>query len=72
VKLKNIPRPNEQRKVEELLIKLAKMKTPISGKPAPIASGESLLSLKRNHSSHYRINRAPDCAFFLAHLGLSV
>jgi hypothetical protein len=38
-----ISRPNEQRKVEELLIRLAKIKTPISGKAAPIASGKSLL-----------------------------
>lgn len=33
-----IPRPNEQRKVEQLLLKLATIKKPISGKPAPIAS----------------------------------
>jgi len=36
MKLIRIPRPNEQRKVEELLLKLAKMKT--NGKSAPIRS----------------------------------
>ena len=34
------PRPNEQRKVEKLLIALAKKK-PVSAKPAPIAHGLS-------------------------------
>jgi hypothetical protein len=35
-------RPNEQRKVENLLVKLAKVK-PISAKPAPISNGTRLL-----------------------------
>jgi hypothetical protein len=35
-------RPNEQRKVEKLLAKLAKVQ-PISAKPAPISSGRMLL-----------------------------
>jgi hypothetical protein len=34
------PIPHEQRKVEQLLIALAK-KRPISAKPAPIAQGQS-------------------------------
>jgi hypothetical protein len=34
----SLPQPHEQRKVEELLVKLSKMK-PISGKPAPIVLG---------------------------------
>ena len=33
-----LPQPHEQRKVEELLFKLSKMK-PISAKPAPIVLG---------------------------------
>ena len=32
-----LPRPNEQRKIEKLLVKLAKIK-PISAIPAPIAN----------------------------------
>lgn len=43
MKLNKVARPNEQRKVEKLLVKLAKMTDPKSGKPAPIASGQSLL-----------------------------
>ena len=35
------PRPNEQRKIEKLLVKLAKIKS-VSAKPAPINSGKSL------------------------------
>jgi len=38
---KRIPRPNEQRKVEVLLLRLAKITKPISGKPAPIATGKN-------------------------------
>jgi hypothetical protein len=38
----NLPPPHEQRKIEELLLKLAKMK-PKHGTPAPIASGISTL-----------------------------
>jgi hypothetical protein len=34
----SLPQPHEQRKVEELLVKLSKMK-PISAKPAPIVPG---------------------------------
>jgi hypothetical protein len=37
-----LSRPNEQRKVERLLAKLAKVK-PITGGPAPIASGVKVL-----------------------------
>jgi hypothetical protein len=36
----SLPQPHEQRKVEELLVKLSKMK-PISAKPAPIVQGMS-------------------------------
>lgn len=36
----SLPQPHEQRKVEALLVKLAKM-NPISAKPAPIVSGKS-------------------------------
>jgi len=36
------PRPNEHRKIEKLLVKLAGMK-PISARPAPIASGAKVL-----------------------------
>jgi hypothetical protein len=35
-------RPNEERKIERLLVKLAKTK-PISAKPAPISNGTRLL-----------------------------
>jgi hypothetical protein len=35
----SLPQPHEQRKVEELLLKLSKVK-PISAKPAPIVLGE--------------------------------
>jgi len=38
----SLPHPHEQRKIEELLLKLAKMKL-ITGKRAPIASGSSTL-----------------------------
>jgi hypothetical protein len=34
----SLPQPHEQRKVEELLVKLSKIK-PISAKPAPIVLG---------------------------------
>jgi hypothetical protein len=34
----SLPQPHEQRKVEELLVKLSKMK-PISAKPTPIVVG---------------------------------
>jgi len=36
----SLPIPHEQRKIEQLLIALAKKK-PVSAKPAPIAYGES-------------------------------
>jgi hypothetical protein len=35
----SLSRPNEQRKVENLLVKLAKIK-PVSTKPAPILGGK--------------------------------
>jgi hypothetical protein len=38
----NLPPRHEQRKVEELLLRLSKMK-PISAKPAPIGIGHSAL-----------------------------
>jgi len=36
----SLPIPHEQRKVEQLLIRLAK-KQPVSAKPAPIAYGKT-------------------------------
>ncbi|HUO13589.1 MAG TPA: hypothetical protein VMX38_01285 [Verrucomicrobiae bacterium] len=36
------PRPNEQRKIEKLLVKLAKLKS-VSTPPAPIANGTAAL-----------------------------
>jgi hypothetical protein len=36
------PRPAEQRKIEKLMVKLAKVR-PISAKPAPIAHGQVAL-----------------------------
>jgi hypothetical protein len=42
MKINGLSRPNEQRKVEELLVKLAKIK-PVSAKAAPIRSGKSVL-----------------------------
>jgi len=38
----SLPQPHEQRKIEQLLIVLAK-KQPISAKPAPIAYGLSAI-----------------------------
>jgi hypothetical protein len=38
----SLPQPHEQHKVEELLVKLSKVK-PISAKPAPIVLGESAI-----------------------------
>jgi hypothetical protein len=42
----SLPIPHEQRKVEQLLIALAK-KRPISAKPAPIAFGQSATGTAR-------------------------
>lgn len=42
MKTSKSPRVAEQRKIEKLLLKLAKVQ-PISAKPAPIARGEILL-----------------------------
>jgi hypothetical protein len=42
MKVLSSPRPNEQRKVENLLLKLAKVQ-PISAKPAPIMYGQRAL-----------------------------
>jgi hypothetical protein len=42
MKTPKIVRPAEQRRIEKLLLKLAKIK-PISAKPAPIATGASTL-----------------------------
>jgi hypothetical protein len=39
MKTSRSPRLSEQRKVEKLLLKLAKVR-PIAGKPAPIAQGK--------------------------------
>jgi len=39
------PQWHEQRKIEKLLLKLAKMK-PISAKPAPIMTGSSTKKIK--------------------------
>jgi hypothetical protein len=38
----SLPQPHEQRKVEELLVKLSQVK-PISAKPAPIVQGMSAI-----------------------------
>lgn len=38
MKITSLSRPNEQRKVENLLVKLATIK-PVSAKPAPILEG---------------------------------
>jgi hypothetical protein len=40
----NLPQSHEQRKVEELLVKLSKVK-PISAKPAPIVLGRSAIRI---------------------------
>jgi len=48
--LTNLPQPHEQRKVETLLIKLAKVQ-PISAKPAPIAYGKNAVRA----SAHPRV-----------------
>jgi len=42
----NFPQPHEQRKIEKLLLKLAKLK-PISAKPAPIMAHSITLALDR-------------------------
>jgi hypothetical protein len=41
MKITSRPRPNEQRKIEKLLVKLAKIKS-VSAKPAPMNSGKRL------------------------------
>jgi len=41
MKITSLPRPNEQRKIEKLLAKLAKIKS-VSAKPAPTNSGKNL------------------------------
>ena len=41
MKITSRSRPNEQRKIEKLLVKLAKIKSG-SAKPAPMNSGKSL------------------------------
>lgn len=38
MKVPDYPRPAEQRRIEKLLVKLAKIQ-PISAKPAPISTG---------------------------------
>jgi hypothetical protein len=42
------PRLHEQRKIEKLLLKLAKLK-PISAKPAPIMAGSSSMKTIPDH-----------------------
>jgi hypothetical protein len=42
MKITSLARPNEQRKVENLLVKLAKLK-PVSAKPTPILNRNSVL-----------------------------
>jgi hypothetical protein len=42
MKITILSRPNEQRKVENLLVKLAKLK-PVSAKPTPILNRNSAL-----------------------------
>jgi hypothetical protein len=42
MKIASLSRPNEESKVEHLLVKLAKLK-PVSAKPAPILGGKSAL-----------------------------
>jgi hypothetical protein len=41
MKITSLPRPNEQRKIEKLLVKLAKIKS-VSAKPGPTNSGKNL------------------------------
>ena len=41
MKITSLPRPNEQRKIEKLLVKLAKIKS-VSAKPAPTNNGKNL------------------------------
>jgi len=41
----HIPRSNEQRKVEALLLRLAQITSPISAKPAPIATGKNAVRI---------------------------
>jgi hypothetical protein len=48
----SLPIPHEQRKVEELLVTLAKKK-PVSAKPAPIAFGKSAIQLA--NTAHARV-----------------
>jgi hypothetical protein len=43
--------PHEQRKIEELLVKLSKMK-PISAKPAPIVLGNPAIRAACTANSH--------------------
>ena len=47
----SLPQPHEQRKVEQLLVKLSKVK-PISAKPAPIVLGRSALL---TYTAHPRV-----------------
>ena len=42
--------PNEQRKVEKLLIRLAKLK-PVSAQPGPIAKGNAVLNTAQQEAS---------------------
>jgi hypothetical protein len=41
MKIASLPRPNEQRKIEKLLVKLARMKS-VAAKPAPTNNGKNL------------------------------
>lgn len=48
----SLPQPHEQRKVEVLLMKLAKIK-PVSAKPAPITNGRS--AILQTNTAHSRV-----------------
>ena len=45
MKITSLSRPNEQRKVENLLLKLAKIR-PVSAKPVPILGGNGNSALR--------------------------
>jgi hypothetical protein len=48
----SLPQPHEQRKLEELHVKLSKVK-PISAKPAPIVLGKSAIRAACTVNSHF-------------------
>jgi len=48
----NLPQPHEKRQIEQLLVKLSKVK-PISAKPAPIAQG--MPAIRANSTAHSQV-----------------